>query len=173
VGKTEDPVDTDTFWTLMAASRLDARARNVDQADALRSKLAKLPAADIASFGRHFFGFHAQAYRWDLWAAAYVIQGGCSDDAFSDFRAGLIGLGRDVFQNALADPGSLARLPPDVVEIANEALLYVADEAYEGVAGEPMPDDVFVPVPAEPAGDPWEEEDVDNMFPGLAERFPI
>ena len=38
---------------------------------------------------------HAVLYRWDMWAAAYLIGGGCSDDGFIDFRAGLIAQGLD------------------------------------------------------------------------------
>lgn len=47
-------------------------------------------------------------YRYDLWAAAYLIGGGCSDDSFTDFRAGLIGQGCDWYEQATtsSDSGS-------------------------------------------------------------------
>jgi hypothetical protein len=45
-----------------------------------------------------------------LWAAAYLIEGGC-DDGFMDFRAGLMLQGRTAFEAAVADPDSLAGLP--------------------------------------------------------------
>lgn len=38
---------------------------------------------------------HGALYRRDLWAAAYIIGGGCSDDSFIDFRAGLIAQGHE------------------------------------------------------------------------------
>lgn len=38
-------------------------------------------------------------------------RGGCSDDSFSDFRAGLIAQGRDWYQKAAASPDSLADHP--------------------------------------------------------------
>lgn len=47
-------------------------------------------------------------YRWELWAAAYLIGGGRSDDSFIDFRAGLIAQGRDWYDKAAASPDSLA-----------------------------------------------------------------
>ncbi|MFE6038244.1 DUF4240 domain-containing protein [Streptomyces sp. NPDC056452] len=37
--------------------------------------------------------------------------GGCSDDSFTDFRAGLIGLGREWYERAAACPDVLAEHP--------------------------------------------------------------
>ncbi len=55
-----------------------------------------------------------EAYREELWGAAYLINWGCSDDGFHDFCLGLIERGRRVFEGAVADPDSLAdALPPD------------------------------------------------------------
>ncbi|CCK24790.1 hypothetical protein BN159_0411 [Streptomyces davaonensis JCM 4913] len=46
--------------------------------------------------------------RWDIWAAAYLICGGCSDDHFMDFKAGLIALGRAWYERAARCPDDLA-----------------------------------------------------------------
>jgi hypothetical protein len=46
-----------------------------------------------------------------VWGAAYLIHGGCSDDGFADFRAGLIALGRTRYEDAVAKPDSLAAIP--------------------------------------------------------------
>ena len=32
----------------------------------------------------------AEAYRWDIWAIAFIINGGCSDDGFEYFRGWLV-----------------------------------------------------------------------------------
>jgi hypothetical protein len=37
-----------------------------------------------------------------VWAAAYLIGGGCSGDAFIDFRAGVIAQGRDWYEKVAA-----------------------------------------------------------------------
>ncbi|MFD6293827.1 DUF4240 domain-containing protein [Streptomyces sp. NPDC060235] len=57
-------------------------------------------------------------------AAAYLIGGGCSNDSFMDFRAGLIALGRDWYEKATADPDSLADHPAVIAAAAvhNERL---------------------------------------------------
>ena len=47
----------------------------------------------------------------DLWGAAYLINGGCSDDGFDHFRGWLMTQGREVFARAVAEPDSLAELP--------------------------------------------------------------
>jgi hypothetical protein len=44
----------------------------------------------------------------DQWGAAYLANGGCSDDGFDYFRGWLIGQGRKVYETVLADPDSLA-----------------------------------------------------------------
>ncbi|MFD6821443.1 DUF4240 domain-containing protein [Streptomyces sp. NPDC060085] len=51
-------------------------------------------------------------------AAAYLIGGGCSNDSFMDFRAGLIALGRDWYEKATADPDSLADHPAVIAAAA-------------------------------------------------------
>jgi len=76
-----------------------------------------------------------QAYRWDLWGAAYIIGGGCSDDGFIDFQYGLIAKGREIYESALANPDSLADLAIPG-EIPNELFGYVADNVYEDLTVE-------------------------------------
>lgn len=44
------------------------------------------------------------AYRTDIWALAYLLRGGCSDDSFDAFRGWLISQGRQVFEARLAEP---------------------------------------------------------------------
>ncbi|WP_412769018.1 DUF4240 domain-containing protein [Micromonospora zamorensis] len=46
-----------------------------------------------------------------MWAAAYLIGGGCSDDSFIDFRAGVIALGREWYERVLVSPDGLADQP--------------------------------------------------------------
>jgi hypothetical protein len=51
-----------------------------------------------------------------------------------------------------------------------ESLLYAAMEAHESVAGNPLPPPELR-APAEPSGKPWEEENVERLYPELAKRF--
>jgi hypothetical protein len=94
-------------------------------------------------------------HRYDLWAAAYLIEGWWSDDGFMDFREGLISPGRHWYERALADPDSLAGHPAvrsrgDVL-IGNEDFNQVAQRAYERVTGEPDGLDRALEAPPKPA----------------------
>jgi hypothetical protein len=83
-------------------------------------------------------------YRWDAWAAAYLIGGGCSDDGFMDFRAGVIAQGRDWYQKAAGSPDSLAGHPavtaaarrPGDSPLFYERVNYAAPYAFERVSGD-------------------------------------
>jgi hypothetical protein len=104
-----------------------------------------------------------------LWAAAYIINGGCSDDGFRYFRDWLISEGRSVFERALKDPGSLADLPH--VDPADLELFgYVALELFEKKGAGELDRD-FSTEGAEPAGEPWEEATVGALFPKLSAKY--
>lgn len=147
----------------------------------LAARLCELPPSDIVAFGRIHHQLQADAYRWDLWGAAYLVQGGCSDDGFADFRGWLVGQGRRVFEAALRDPDSLAEHPQvQAVTAASrwtlrmecEFLLYVASPAYEHVTGQELPLEGYEPeferLRRGPVGDDWDFDDDDEM----RRRFP-
>ena len=45
---------------------------------------------DIIEFAKIFNTLYANSYQSNLWAVAYIINGGCSDDGFDYFRGWLI-----------------------------------------------------------------------------------
>ncbi len=100
------------FWDILhaAASRVTARpdwfGREMQQT--LEDELVKLPPDEVLQFRRLFDQKVDQAYRNDLWGAAYLINGGCSDDGFHYFRCWLVGMGKTVYTRALEDPDTLA-----------------------------------------------------------------
>jgi hypothetical protein len=83
--------------------------------EALRVALRDLPREEVISFAAGFMRYLREAYSWDLWGAAYVVNGGCSDDGCSDdgfeyFCRWLVSRGREVYELALVNPGGLAQL---------------------------------------------------------------
>jgi len=83
-------MDEDGFWKIVQRAH-DSSGGDMDQkCDALRQQIAVLSKDEALEFARLFNEKMDQAYDWPLWGAAYVINGGCSDDTFSDFRAALI-----------------------------------------------------------------------------------
>ena len=161
----------DQFWSFIAKSR-EKSTECEGQAAELAWLLSAQPAAEIQSFDDIFAAKRADAYRWNLWGAAYLINGGCSDDGFEYFRCWLIGQGREVYERALADPDSLAEvLTGDEDDVECEDLLYAADKAHEDLIGDPLPPRTYSG-PPEPQGSEWDEDDLPEMFPRLAARFP-
>jgi hypothetical protein len=140
----------------------------------LAEQLGLLPPDEITQFQRALDERMNEAYRWDLWAAAYIIDGGCSDDGFLDFRSWLVSMGREVFEAALRDPESLLDVAdaPGVEVTSFEELAYVPRQAYEEKAGEDMPDTGVEP-PGEPGGDAWSEEgdDLKRLLPKLWRKY--
>jgi Protein of unknown function (DUF4240) len=158
-------VDLDEFWALIDRSR-DAQ---IDQEEALTMLLHGRTSDELQQFHRFFDEQMARAYRWDVWGAGYVLNGGMGDDSFADFCCWLIGRGRDTFEQVLADPDSLADVPgaePEKTEA--EGLWGAAMEAHEDTHGTELPLAEASPKwPAEPAGEEWEDDDLDDLFPRL------
>jgi hypothetical protein len=73
--------------------------------------LAEQPVQEIIEAQQLLWELMSDSYRQPVWAAAYVINGGCSDDGFEYFRGWLITQGREVFDRVVADPDALSDLP--------------------------------------------------------------
>ena len=162
------------FWQLIEASRREADGDPDRQIEVLRERLTELPESAILAFDRLFTEYWAQAYTWDLWGAAYLIGGGCSDDGFMDFRGWLVARGEAIYRAALADPDSLAERVTDADgDCQFEGFQYVASQAWEESTGRdssecPQP---TVAIPRDPSGEPWIEDELAERFPKLTARF--
>lgn len=112
-------------------------------------------------------------YTWELWAVAYVVQGGCSDDAFEYFRAWVISQGRSAFELAFSDPAAFGMtIDPESDDEDRECedLLYAAQTVHEELTGEYGPTRTIAR-PAEPRGEPWDEGDLESRLPSLWARW--
>jgi hypothetical protein len=114
------------FWDIIEASK---RPTEDGFLPALHRVLLCLSPEEIVGFESRLWHYLGEANRDDLWGALYPLQGGCSDDSFMYFRCWLIAQGRRVFESAVADPDSLADLPPST-RYRLEGLLSSAHEAW-------------------------------------------
>src|SRR5689334_7085608 len=106
------------FWAHIRATRRIEPEAHVER---LVNRLAKLPVNDILDFNHWWDIALSEAYLWDLWGAAYLINGGASDDGFEYFCRWLILQGQGVFENAVKTPDSLADVvDPDEEEVECE-----------------------------------------------------
>lgn len=96
------------FWNMIERSRKNSEDCH-SQCELLIEYLSQRPVEDIVTFEDIFRANYAKSYRADLWGAAYLINGGCSDDGFDYFRCWLIAKGKDAFQSALANPDNLSK----------------------------------------------------------------
>lgn len=133
--------------------------------------MRQLSTDELQSFQRHYDDAVKAAYRWDLWGAAYVINGGCSDDGFRYFLDWLISEGSHTYSQALKSPDNLALLPR--VDYAdNESFAYVASEIFEEEEGGELDRDFTVDI-SMPAGKEWSEADLPQLFPKLVQLYEL
>jgi hypothetical protein len=144
------------------------------QAELLTRWLTRREPEAIAAYGGIMDALLALSYDHRLWAAAYLINGGCADDCFDYFRGWLIAQGKRVFFEALRDPDTLAGVPSlDAVantrhrHVACEAMLYVAAIAHEARTGTPLPPG-RARRPRVPSGESWDEGAEEEVCPRLA-----
>ena len=156
-------MEEEEFWSLIEKAK--ELAPMTEQRPASLAKLLReLPSPKIIAFNRRYGDLKDLSHRWDLWGAAYVMNGGCGDDSFNDFRAWLISEGKRTFHRALADPGTLVELGR-VDLLFLEELDYVAERVYRSAEKKNLP--TTGRGRQRPAGTPWEEGTVEELFPEL------
>lgn len=166
-------MDRETFWQLIDSVRTEARNDETQFEPILCSYLEELEPSDLIEFDYHLRKLVAQAYLNQLWGAAYIINGGASDDGFYYFRAWLVMQGKAVYEKALTDPDSLVEVCDQInFDAEAEEILYSARNVYEQKTGEEFesmidPGDTGV-WPTDPD---WEEEDLPHLFPRLSARY--
>jgi hypothetical protein len=128
-------MDVDAFWDMIERARGSAKPFH----QALADDLATCSEQEILDYQDRLDELRRALNRWDVWAAAYLINGGCSDDRFSDFRAGVVAQGRDWYARVVASPDSLADHPAVSANrgapLFYEQVGYVASYAFARVAG--------------------------------------
>lgn len=162
------------FWNVIHSADLAGLRDPEDWAERLESTLTKLPPDEIVEWNHIFDQLAKDAYTIDLIAACCLINGGAGADGFYYFRCWLIGMGREVYEAALANPDSLANVV--VAHQDAEAEIYAAaHSAWMTVTGKKDTD----PYPArderaELKGESWDLDDkveVQKRMPRLVEIF--
>lgn len=163
-------METEKFWIIIETSKSNSLGDYEKQQSELENELLKLTAKDVLEFDNKFRSLRGEIYNWDFWAAAYIINGGCSDDCFSDFRGWLIGQGKSIFENAIQNIETLSELN-ETNDGDWEGLSYIPTDIYEKKTGKAMPQGIQENI--EITGEEWEENenDLKNRFPKLYMKF--
>lgn len=162
------------FWKLIDDTRHEAGGDIDAHLGAFKSALNDLEPNELVSFGHWFDDYYDRADSWELWGAAYVIGGGCSDDGFLDFKGWLVSRGEKVFEAAVAKPDSLAKVvgPDECCEA--EGFAYAAQWAWARKTGKDFsefPDSPLGKGKGGISGEPWDEEALPKLLPKLCKKF--
>ena len=130
--KITEAMAEDEFWGIIHDS-IENSEDSDGQLEFIRQHLAELPLESVVAFRLRTDALLFDSYRQDLWCAAYLAQGGCSDDGFEYFRLWLISRGKKAFYSVLENPDVLADfVPPDDEPLLDfEELWYVANGVFE------------------------------------------
>ena len=93
--------------TLLTEERFWEIIENSNKGRDLEKELSKLSEDEIFGYRYWWIHFHRQSYNQALWAVAYVVLGGCSDDGFDYFRFWLLSRGKSVYMKAIQNADSL------------------------------------------------------------------
>lgn len=144
-------MSAEEFWELVERGR-NSVEKLTDLPAWMQEHLRSKPNEHLAENYFQYETWKRKSYDAQLWAAAAIIFGFCSDDKFDDFRGWLIGKGATVFHAALEEPDSLAEAALDDGDFGQPILFkfnYVADEVYRERAGEVADLSDLLPPPPE------------------------
>jgi hypothetical protein len=177
-------MDREQFWALVEAAKAATGDDCEQQAAQLVAALRQRSVSEVLDYDHIHSWLMAQSYRLELWGAAYLINGGCSDDGFDYFRGWLLGQGRATWQAALADPDWLASHPQVRARASQqqrldtldcEASWGVANRAYQALTGQELTVEVADlhpwPPELEDDWDPGEDWDFDDAAE-MRQRYP-
>jgi hypothetical protein len=163
----------DRFWSIVEATRLDPPTRRSDVDIGERNRryklaLARLKPQEIVDYQLALEERLIEAYRWDLWAAATLINDGCNETSFRHFRSWLVAQGQEVFEAALRDPESLAENAELGLEVDAHypAFWSIPGDVYREKTGKNTPE-LDLALPVEPAG-----KKLSDVPVGLSTKFP-
>jgi hypothetical protein len=170
---------TDDFWAVIGRATADRPASPGEVAKRAAADLATRDPEEIVAWARHLDKVMVASGSEDLWAAAYLINGGCSDEGFDSFRGWLIAHGRETVARSVQTPDSLADMP--AVRSAAESgavfeageVLSIAAEAYQQATGSELPA-WERPATRSDAADLWDfdnEEEMQKRLPRLSALF--
>ncbi|WP_309088569.1 DUF4240 domain-containing protein [Domibacillus sp.] len=131
-------MNEEEMWTLFQKAK--TKGEDIEeQMEWLVTVLSRKSVIDLVRFEEIFNEVYNQSYTSDLWAAAYIVMGGCSDDLFDYFRAWLLYQGKDIYYAAIKEPETIipslenTEKQGEMPEL--EDLLFLAVYAFEEKTG--------------------------------------
>ncbi len=167
--KTAETLNEDLFWEIIDKSLQNTTNQDL-QEQYLIKEIGKLTPKEMIGFRLQTDRLLYETYNSEMWCAGYIINGGCSDDAFEYFRNWVISRGKDTFLKTKENPDYLINEVVDGAEFYEfESFWYVALEAFQKKTGKDLYD--FIDYDNFKMGEgnypqfefTWEEENPESM----------
>lgn len=140
LAKTAEMLDEDTFWNIVDKSLKNTNNQE-EQEQFLIREISNLTPHEIIGFRLRTDKLLYDTYNSEMWCAGYIMNGGCSDDAFEYFRNWIISRGRNVFYKAKENPDNLiTEVSKDIEFYEFESFWDVALEAFNQKTGKDLYD---------------------------------
>jgi len=167
------------FWELIDKARkaapLDFETRCAHLTDLLAEHHT---AEEIVAFEHILREKIEEASSWPVMAATFVVCSFISDDTYEDFRAWMVGQGKDNFNKILRDPNEVCNLvkPSRQLDLKGDRMLFVAINAYLEKTGTDDEEAFYelIEHPEEKKIDqrwPESKNDYRKLFPRLFDAF--
>ncbi len=128
--KSSEMLDENKYWTIIEKSFLSSSDYNAQRTKLLK-ELTQLNPKEIIGFDLRTTKLLKDSYTSEMWCAAYIMKGGCSDDAFEYFRCWLISKGKDIYYKASKNPDALSDIEKKLFfDYELEPFLYMPNEAF-------------------------------------------
>ena len=135
LSKSSEMLGEEVYWAIIDSS-LHETTNQEDQELYLVSAIEKLTPQEMIGFRLRTDKLLFDSYNPELWCAAYIVSGGCSDGGFEYFRCWLISQGKEVFYHVKLNPDTLI---DEVIEGKEsyefEGFWYVAMNAFKNKTG--------------------------------------
>lgn len=168
------------FWTLIDEAKPQSHIFSTEEHFAsCKERLESLSDKNLVDFQVQVNKRFRRAYKWDLWAAAFIINSGCSDDQFIDFIHGLIFQGLQAYENAVKNADSIANLENARALIEYELVAALPYEIFTERNGSDdidffdLVEEIYDPGSLDaPKGRAWKDEEaLKSRLPLLSRRF--
>jgi len=177
---TSEPISETQYWESVDRARVNADDDR-EFLDDLTKELETWTPKELVGFRLRTDILLSESYSSELWCAAYIMNGGCSDDGFEYFRCWLISNGQVMYEAAINDPDSIAlHLEAEQEYYELEEFWYAANNVFDNKTGKDLNDyidrDVFNYGESHYVGTEftWSEDDPESMkviCPRLYSRF--
>ena len=159
------------FWEILQNAHQQANGDMDENSRLIKTFISNLDHTQTIAFAEHFDQAMDALYSWPLWGAAYVINGGCGDDSFADFRSSLIAKGKKAFDIACSNPDHLVELDYPTDLWFYEGFTYTLNEAVTSKLGNTPKR--YQPMPTDPSGQEWQEDvkTLSLLYPLLWQKY--